>query len=118
MESLQEGFWHLLIGWPNAMGSDPQVTPVTAARYLIATSTRKSDGTDLLGDADAMRALAARLSDIATRAMFGIAPAAWLDLPDVAALAAWSAQGGDRAGPDARAHAVRDAACTATAPSS
>ena len=79
VESLQEGFWHLLIGWPNAMGSDPQVTPVTAARYLIATSTRKSDGTDLLGDADAMRALAARLSDIATRAMFGIAPAAWLD---------------------------------------
>ena len=92
VESLQEGFWHLLIGWPNAMGSDPQVTPVTAARYLIATSTRKSDGTDLLGDADAMRALAARLSEIATRAMFGIAPSAWLDLPDVAALAAWSAQ--------------------------
>ena len=93
VESLQEGFWHLLIGWPNAMGSDPQVTPVTAARYLIATSTRKSDGTDLLGDADAMRALSTRLSDIATRAVFGIAPALWLDMPDVAALAAWSARG-------------------------
>ena len=93
VESLQEGFWYLLIGWPNALGSDPQVTPVTAARYLIATSTRKSDGADLLGDAGAMRALAARLSDIATRAVFGIAPAAWLGLPDVAALAAWSAQG-------------------------
>lgn len=93
VESLQEGFWYLLIGWPNAMGSDPQVTPVTAARYLIATSTRKSDGADLLGDADAMRALATRLTDIATRAVFGVAPALWLDLPDVAALAAWSAQG-------------------------
>ena len=30
---------------------------------------------------------------IATRAVFGIAPAAWLALPDVAALAAWSARG-------------------------
>jgi uptake hydrogenase large subunit len=93
VESLQEGFWHLLIGWPNALGSDPQVTPVTAARYLIATSTRKSDGADLLGDADAMRSLAARLTDIATRAVFGVAPAVWLDLQDVAALAAWAAQG-------------------------
>ncbi len=93
VEALQEGFWHLLIGWPNAMGSDPQVTPVTAARYLIATSTRKSDGSDLLGDRDAMRALAARLSELSTKALFGIDANAWLALADVAALQAWADRG-------------------------
>ncbi len=91
VESLQEGFWHLLIGWPNAMGSAPQVTPVTAARYLIATSTRASDGADLLGDAAAMRVLATGLSAIASRSLFAVPPAEFLALTDVAGLEAWAA---------------------------
>ncbi|MFO1414121.1 MAG: nickel-dependent hydrogenase large subunit [Burkholderiales bacterium] len=91
VESLQEGFWHLLIGWPNAMASQPNVTPVTAARYLIATSARTPDGTDLLGDAAAMRALAEGLRQIARKAIFGRDPAAFLDLTDVGALEAWAA---------------------------
>jgi len=91
VESLQEAFWHLLIGWPNAMGSAPQVTPVTAARYLIATSTRTSDGTDLLGDAAAMRVLASGLGDIARRSLFAVTPAEFLALTDVAALQSWAA---------------------------
>ncbi len=92
VESLQEGFWHLLIGWPNAMASQPNVTPVTAARYLIATSARTPEGTDLLGDAAAMRALADGLAQIARRAVFTVAPAAFLDLASVADLEAWIAQ--------------------------
>jgi len=93
VEALQEGFWHLLIGWPNAMGSEPLVTPVTAARYQIATSARASDGTDLLPDAAAMRGLAASLGKLAERAIFGMPHAQWLALPDVAALAAWAEAG-------------------------
>ena len=86
VESLQEGFWHLLIGWPNAMASQPNVTPVTTARYLIATSTRTADGTDLLGDAQAMRALAAGLARIGEKAIFTIPPAAFHGFTRVADL--------------------------------
>ena len=93
VEALQEGFWHLLIGWPNAMGSEPQVTPVTAARYQIATSARATDGTDLLGDAAAMRGLAESLARLADRALFGMPYRQWLTLPDFPALAAWAAAG-------------------------
>lgn len=92
VESLQEGFWHLLIGWPNAMASQPNVTPVTAARYLIATSARTPEGADLLGDAAAMRTLADGLAQIARKAIFGIKPDAFLELDGVAGLAAWAAQ--------------------------
>jgi uptake hydrogenase large subunit len=90
VESLQEGFWHLLIGWPNAMASQPNVTPVTTARYLIATSTRTADGTDLLGDAQAMRALAAGLARIAEKAIFTIPPAAFHGFTRVADLESWA----------------------------
>lgn len=93
VEALQEGFWHLLIGWPNAMDGERNVTPVTAARYLIATSTRTPEGTDLLGDRAAMRELAAGLTRIAERALFAMTPAAFLALPDVSALQTWSARG-------------------------
>ncbi|MFO1317931.1 MAG: nickel-dependent hydrogenase large subunit [Burkholderiales bacterium] len=93
VEALQEGFWHLLIGWPNAMGSEPQVTPVTAARYQIATAARASDGTDLLGDAAAMRGLGASLAKLAERAVFGMPHDQWLALRDVGALAAWADAG-------------------------
>ena len=89
LESLQEGFWHLLIGWPNTMNAEPQITPVTAARYLIATSTRTSGGSDLLGDARAMRELGAGLARLAERAIYAMAPDAFLELADVAALERW-----------------------------
>ena len=45
LESLQDAFWHLLIDWPNAMGSAPSSTPVAAARFEIAASMRTADGT-------------------------------------------------------------------------
>ncbi|MFO1398528.1 MAG: nickel-dependent hydrogenase large subunit [Burkholderiales bacterium] len=92
VESLQEGFWHLLIGWPNAMASEPNVTPVTAARYLIATSARTPDGTDLLGDAVAMRGLADGLAQIARKAIFGRDPAAFAALASVRDLETWATQ--------------------------
>ena len=91
VESLQEGFWHLLIGWPNAMASPPHVTPVTTARYLIATSTRTPDGADLLGDEAAMRVLAGGLARIAQKAIFGIAPDAFHAFGRLADLEAWVA---------------------------
>ncbi|MCC7327667.1 MAG: nickel-dependent hydrogenase large subunit [Burkholderiales bacterium] len=92
VEALQENFWHLLIGWPNAMSAEPQVTAVTAVRYLIATSTRASDGSDLLGDAKAMRELAARLAHLAEGAIYAMAPGAFLERVDVAALERWCAE--------------------------
>jgi hypothetical protein len=93
VEALQEGFWHLLIGWPDAVGGDPDVTAVAAARHLIATSIVAADSTDRLSDAAAMRELAAGLSDVAQRSLFALPPAAFAALPDVAALADWSARG-------------------------
>ena len=47
------------------MDGERNVTPVAAARYRIATSTRTPEGTDLLGDRAAMRELAAGLTRIA-----------------------------------------------------
>lgn len=93
VEALQEGFWHLLIGWPDAVGGDPDVAAVAAARHLIATSIVAADGADLLPDAAAMRELAAGLSDVAQRSLFAMPPAAFAALPDVAALADWAARG-------------------------
>jgi hypothetical protein len=93
VEALQESFWHLLIGWPNAVGGEPDVTPVAAARHLIATSIVAADGTDLLSDAAAMRELAVALSGVAQRSLFALSPAAFAALPDVVALADWAARG-------------------------
>lgn len=89
VESLQEGFWHLLIGWPNAMASAPNVTPVTAARYLVATSTRTPEGADLLGDPPAMRALADGFAQIARKAIFAVAPQEFLQFARLEELATW-----------------------------
>jgi uptake hydrogenase large subunit len=91
VESLQEGFWHLLIGWPNAMSTQPNVTPVTAARYLIATSTRTADGADLLGDAQAMRALASGLAGIAEKSIFAVPPDVFHRYADLDDLQRWIA---------------------------
>jgi Ni,Fe-hydrogenase I large subunit len=91
LESLQDAFWHLLIDWPNAMGSAPSSTPVAAARFEIAASTRTADGIPRLNDARTRRELGMRLSKIAAQAIFGMSPAAWLGLPDVEALRAWCA---------------------------
>jgi hypothetical protein len=91
LESLQDAFWHLLIDWPNAMGTAPCATPVAAARFAIASAARATDGTPQLDDAPAMRELGMRLSAIAAQAIFAMPPAAWLELADVAALNSWCA---------------------------
>jgi hypothetical protein len=93
LESLQDAFWHLLIDWPNAMGSAPCATPVAAARFQIANAARAADGTPQWADARAMRELGTRIAAIATQAIFGVPPAAWRELADVAALRAWCARG-------------------------
>ena len=91
LESLQDAFWHLLIDWPNAMGSAPCPTPVASARFAIAASTRTADGTPRLNDARTRRELGMRLSKIAAQAIFGKSPAEWLGLADVDALRVWCA---------------------------
>ena len=94
LEALQDTFWHLLIDWPNTMGQAPCVTPVAAARFQIASSLRTTDGTPRPHDALAMRALGERLSAIAAQTVFGMAPAAWLEIDGVETLRAWCARGG------------------------
>jgi hypothetical protein len=93
VEALQAAFWHLLIDWPNTMGTATEITPVTAVRHLIATSARTTDGRALLGDRDAMRTLAQRVETLALRAIFGMPSAHWRALADVDALRAWAATG-------------------------
>jgi uptake hydrogenase large subunit len=94
LEALQDTFWHLLIDWPNTMGQAPCATPVAAARFQIASSMRATDGTPQSHDGAAMRDLGERLSAIAAQTVFGMPPAAWLELDGVEALQAWCAQGG------------------------
>jgi len=89
LEALQDTFWHLLIDWPNTMGTAPSATAVAAARFQIASSMRAGDGTPRLHDAAAMRELGLRLSTIAAQSIFGMPPAAWLELDGLAALQAW-----------------------------
>jgi len=93
LESIQDTFWHLLIDWPDTMGHAPSPTPVTAARFQIASATRGADGATQLHDAEAMRELGTRLAAIAAQAVFGMPPAAWLELAQVDALRAWCARG-------------------------
>jgi hypothetical protein len=93
LESLQEGFWHLLIDWPNAVGSPTVTTPVAAARHRIASSARGPDGAVRWGNAAAMRELGAGLSGLAAQAIFGMPPARWLEIADLAELGTWIARG-------------------------
>jgi Ni,Fe-hydrogenase I large subunit len=93
LEALQDTFWHLLIDWPNTMGTAPCTTPVAAARFQIASSMRAPDGTPRLHDAAAMRELGERMSAIAAQSVFGMPPAAWLEREGVDALVAWCARG-------------------------
>jgi len=92
LEALQDTFWHLLIDWPNTMGTAPCATAVAAARFQIASSMRATDGTPRLNDATAMRELGVSLSAIAAQAIFGMPPAAWQQLSGVEALQAWCAR--------------------------
>ena len=94
LEALQDTFWHLLIDWPNTMGTAPCATPVATVRFQIASAMRATDGTPLLNDIAAMRELGARLSTVAAQAVFGMSPADWLKQDDVAALQAWCERGG------------------------
>jgi hypothetical protein len=93
LEALQDGLWHLLIDWPNAMGCAPCATPVAAARFQIAAATRAADGTPQMTDAGAMRDLGARIAAISAQSIFGMPPAAWREQADVASLQAWCARG-------------------------
>ncbi len=123
LEALQDTFWHLLIDWPNTMGTAPCATPVATVRFQIAAAMRAADGTPRLNDAEAMRELGARLSAVAAQAVFGMPPADWLKQDDVAALQAWCDRGGTvpatllgpRAEPTACARPQRDAAAAADA---
>ena len=92
LEALQDTFWHLLIDWPNAMGTAPSTTPVAAARFQIASSMRAADGTPRLNDEAAMRELGLRLSTIAAQSIYGMPPAAWLEQGGVEALHTWCAR--------------------------
>jgi uptake hydrogenase large subunit len=93
LEALQDTFWHLLIDWPNSMGTAPCATPVAAVRFQIAAAMRGTDGTPQLQEAAAMRELGERLSAIAAQSVFGMPPAAWLEQDGVEALLAWCARG-------------------------
>jgi hypothetical protein len=79
------------------MGREPDFAPVAAARRLIAprlmalarVAQSMEPGIDG-GRGEIPDELAAGLSEIATRHVFGVEPAAWLALGDVDALAAWN----------------------------
>jgi Ni,Fe-hydrogenase I large subunit len=93
LETVQEHFWRLLIDWPQAMGRAPNATPVAATRHRIAAAARTPDGRGTLGDPPTMRELGAELSRLAAQAIYGMPPAAWLDLATLPALDAWTARG-------------------------
>jgi Ni,Fe-hydrogenase I large subunit len=92
LETIQEHVWRLLIDWPQAMGRAPNATPVAAVRHRIAAAARTADGRGTLGDPAAMRNLGAELSGLAAQAIYGMPPAAWVDLATAEALDAWTAR--------------------------
>ena len=73
------------------MGSAPSSTPVAAARFEIAASTRTADGTRSCTMRGRSASSGMRLSRIAAQAIFGMSPAEWLGIADVGALRAWCA---------------------------
>jgi Ni,Fe-hydrogenase I large subunit len=87
LETVQEYLWRLLIDWPKAMGREPVVAPVAAARQRIAAL---SAGTPA---ADAQAAVAEALAGLAAEHVYGRPPAAWLALPDASAFDAWAREG-------------------------
>ncbi len=89
LETVQEYFWRLLIDWPQAMGRQPLATPVAAARHRIAAAGRDRDGAPAWRDPARLRELGAALGAIAARSVYGMTPAAWLAIDDVAALRRW-----------------------------
>jgi hypothetical protein len=93
LETIQEHIWRLLIDWPQAMGGVPNATPVAAVRHRIAVAARAADGRATLGDPPAMRELGAELSGLAAQAIYGMPPAAWVELATLEALDAWTARG-------------------------
>ncbi len=90
---VQEGFWHLLIDWPNAMGGTPEAASVATARRLIAAYECASADADPATNAAARSALRAGLCELAEQALFAMPPQRWLDLPDLRALDAWAKAG-------------------------
>lgn len=89
LETVQEYFWCLLIDWPKAMGREPLLPPVAAARQQIASAQRGADGA-LTWGSPALRELGASLTRLATASLYAISPAQWLELGDGDALQAWA----------------------------
>jgi hypothetical protein len=92
LETIQEYLWRLLIDWPKAMGREPLVAPVAAARQRIATLLAQAPA-DAAWRASVRDGLATVLGDVAAMHVYGVPPAAWLALLDVAALDAWARAG-------------------------
>ena len=93
LETVQEGFWRVLIDWPQAMGRQGLATPVATARHRIAAAARGRDGALAWEDATAMRELGEALGAIAAKSIYGVSPAEWLALGDVVSLQAWLERG-------------------------
>ena len=90
LETIQEYLWRLLIDWPRAMDAPPAVAPVASARQQVANllavaSTAPPDPVHAAGTA--------ALAGLAAEFVYGMAPEAWLALPNAAALDAWSRAG-------------------------
>jgi hypothetical protein len=90
LETVQEYFWRLLIDWPQATGRQTHTTPVATARHRIAAAAGNHNGTPAFSDEAQMRELGAELSHIAARSIYAMAPSAWLEIEDLAALHEWA----------------------------
>jgi hypothetical protein len=89
LETVQEGFWRVLIDWPQAMARQTLATPVATARHQIAAAARGHDGALAWENAAAMRELGVALGAIAAKSVYGMTPTEWLALGDIVALQAW-----------------------------
>lgn len=83
LETIQEYLRRILVDWPEAMGRAPATAPVAAALRSLALAARET----------ADRGLARELSGIAARAVYGVAPDAWLAQDAGVAVDAWADRG-------------------------
>lgn len=94
LETVQEYFWRLLIDWPQAVGRQTHATPVATVRHRIAAAARNHNGTPAYSSDAHMRELGEELSRIASRSIYAMTPAAWLEIEDLAALHEWARREG------------------------
>jgi hypothetical protein len=91
LEAVQEYLWRLLLDGPRAMGRAPATDALAEARQRIAEVLARPAAERMAPTERS--AIAASLSDIATRHVYGMAPEAWLALSDAAALDCWAHDG-------------------------